>query len=91
MCNVIKVRDISEIRRFAKVSAENKILSLLTSSVTHEMLTPLKCIIQLGTTLLKSADLNVVQEAELIISTANLLLSQVNQILDKNMLENNNF
>jgi hypothetical protein len=55
------------------------------------MLTPLKCIIQFGTKLLKSKDPNVVKEAELIVSTANLLLSQVNQILDKNMMDNNAF
>jgi hypothetical protein len=66
-------------------------LNLLTSSVTHEMLTPLKCIVQFGTKLLKSRDPFVVKEAELIVSTANLLLSQVNQILDKNMLDNNAF
>jgi signal transduction histidine kinase len=66
-------------------------LSMLTSSVTHEMITPLKCIIQFGTTLLKSSDPKVVKEAELIVSTAKLLLSEVKQILDRNMLENNAF
>jgi len=42
---VLTIRDISEINNFARVSAENKMLSLLTSSVTHEMITPLKCVI----------------------------------------------
>jgi hypothetical protein len=76
-CIVLTLRDISEINNYAKVSAENKMLSLLTSSVTHEMITPLKCVIQFGTTLLKSKDPSVVKEAELIVSTAKLLLSQV--------------
>jgi hypothetical protein len=88
---VLTIRDISEINNYAKVSAENKMLSLLTSSVTHEMITPLKCIIQFGTTLLKSNDPHVVKEAELIVSTAKLILSQVKHILDKNMLDNNTF
>lgn len=74
---MLTIRDISEINNFAKVSAQNKMLSLLTSSVTHEMITPLKCVIQFGMTLLKSKDLSVVKEAELIVSTAKLLLSQV--------------
>jgi len=39
------------------------------------MITPLKCIIQFGTSLLKSKDPLVVKEAELIVSTAKLLLS----------------
>lgn len=74
---MLTIRDISEINNFAKVSAQNKMLSLLTSSVTHEMITPLKCVIQFGMTLLKSKDPSVVKEAELIVSTAKLLLSQV--------------
>ena len=90
-CKVLTIRDITEIKRFAKVSADNKMLSLLNSSVTHEMITPLKCVIQFGTTLLKSKDPKVVKEAELIVSTAKLLLSQVKQTLDKNMLDNNSF
>jgi CO dehydrogenase/acetyl-CoA synthase delta subunit len=88
---VLTIRDITEIDRFAKVSAANKMLSLLTSTVTHEMITPLKCVIQFGTTLLKSKDPNVLKEAELIVSTAKLLLSQVKLTLDKNMLDNNAF
>jgi hypothetical protein len=45
-CQVLTVCDITEIDKFAKLSADNKMLSLLTSSVTHEMITPLKCIIE---------------------------------------------
>lgn len=52
-------------------------LSLLNSSVTHEMITPLKCIIQFGSNLLKSKDPTVHMEAELIVSTTKLILSQV--------------
>ena len=44
-CIVLTLRDISDINNYVKVSAENKMLSLLTSSVTHEMITPLKCVI----------------------------------------------
>ena len=66
-------------------------LSLLTSTVTHEMITPLKCVIQFGETLLNAKDPKVSKEAELIVSTAKLLLSQVKLTLDKNMLDNNAF
>jgi len=82
---------MSDVEKYAEVEAENKILSLLTTSVTHEMLTPLKCVVQFGTTLLKSSDPSVVKEAQLIVSTAKLLLSEVKLILDKNMLDNNAF
>jgi len=40
---------------------------------------------------MKSTDVTVVKEAELIVSTAQLLLSEVKLVLDKNMLDNNMF
>jgi hypothetical protein len=43
---LVTIRDITEIRAFSKISENNKMLTLLTSSVTHEMITPLKCIYQ---------------------------------------------
>jgi hypothetical protein len=43
---LVTMRDITEIRKFSKISENNKMLTLLTSSVTHEMITPLKCILQ---------------------------------------------
>ena len=39
---LVTIRDITEIRTFSKISENNKMLTLLTSSVTHEMITPLK-------------------------------------------------
>lgn len=47
-CIVVKLRDISEIREKAKLSAENKMLSLMASSVSHEMITPMRCIVHLA-------------------------------------------
>lgn len=44
-CWILTVRDISKIKQIAKLSAENDTLSLLTSSVSHELITPIKCII----------------------------------------------
>ena len=41
--------------------------------------------------MLKSKDPQVAKEAELIVSTAKLLLSQVKLTLDKNMIDNNAF
>jgi len=48
---VLTIRDISKIDEIAKLQAENKMVNMYTSSVTHEMLTPLKCIIELGNVL----------------------------------------
>ena len=88
----MSVRDISELRRFSKISENNKILTLLTSSVTHEMITPLRCIIQFAHNVLKlTTDPKQRKELELILSTSQLLLSQVKLLLDRNMLERNIF
>jgi hypothetical protein len=48
------IRDISAIHQLTKTEQKMDLLSLLTSSVTHELLTPLKSIIALCETLLKT-------------------------------------
>ena len=47
-CCMVQLRDITEIKKLAKLSAQNKMLTMFTSSVTHEMITPLKCATQLA-------------------------------------------
>ena len=46
-CRVLTFRDVTEVKKAAKIQEANKILSMLTSTVTHELLTPLKCMISL--------------------------------------------
>lgn len=63
-------------------------LTLLTSSVTHELITPLKCIIQFTLSVLqRTNDPEKRKDLELVLLTAQLLLSQVKLLLDRNMLE----
>lgn len=72
------------------MEADNKLLHMLTSSVTHEMVTPLKCMINFSEKVsdsMKSSKSPGKKEARLITTTAKLLLSQVQLLLDKNMLE----
>jgi len=42
------IRDVTEINQLAKLSADNKMLNLFNSTVTHEMITPLKCLSEFG-------------------------------------------
>ena len=92
VCKLLQFRDISDISNLARVSAENKMLSLLTSSVTHEMLTPLKCIIEFAHMLIKELQNSPLRRiAELVLSTSKLLLSEVKTLLDKIMIEKNLF
>jgi hypothetical protein len=86
---VLTIRDISELDKVAKLEADNKMVTLYTSSITHELLAPLKCIIELGNVILRKVkDPKTIEHINLVISTAQLLLSEVKLLLDKNLLEN---
>ena len=69
-------RDVTEKKKLAKIEKANKLLHMLTSSVTHEMVTPLKCMISFAAIILKELQNSPKRkEAELIMTTAKLLLS----------------
>ena len=71
---------------------QNTLLTLLQSSVSHELLTPLKCITSFAQNLerdLKHSPMK--KEAQLISLTAQLLQSQVKMNLDKSLIENGRF
>ena len=44
---MLTIRDVSKIREHAKLSADNKLLHIYSSSMSHELLTPLKCVKQM--------------------------------------------
>jgi len=68
---VLTIRDISELDKVAKLEADNKMVTLYTSSITHELLAPLKCIIELGNTILRKVkDPKTIEHITLVISTA---------------------
>lgn len=75
-CKVATFRDVTELKKIAKIEADNKLLQLLTSSVTHEMVTPLKCIVNFSESLVKELRNSPKKhEAELIMTTSKLLLA----------------
>jgi len=68
-------------------------MDMVTSSVTHDMVTPLKSVSclsrRLSHKLLKGSQLQ--KDSMLIYSTSQLLLSEVKLLLDRSMLEKNKF
>jgi K+-sensing histidine kinase KdpD len=75
-CKVATFRDVTEKKQLGLMKETNKLLHMLTSSVTHEMVTPLKCMISFAAIVLKELqNSSKRKEAELIITTAKLLLS----------------
>ena len=64
----------------------------MTNSVTHELMTPLKCISSFARSLQKELQHSEKRkEAELIDVTSKLMISHVSLLLDKSMLENKAF
>ena len=76
----------------AKLSAENKMLTMMSSSISHELITPLRCIEQISKKMVsKRVNEEQTFDAELIMSTASMLLTRVKGNLDKNLLTQNMF
>lgn len=69
---------------------EQQLLKVREATVTHEMITPLRCISKFAEDLKGSLqDFASNKVAELIYKTSKLLECQVNELLDKHMLEKN--
>jgi hypothetical protein len=67
-------------------------LSLMSSAVSHEMITPLKCLISMSQGLGKKITSESLKyEVELISITSKMLLNQVKGHLDRNLLDANLF
>lgn len=89
---MLNIRDISHLEKMAKQKQELQILEIVTSSVTHDMLTPLKSVSCLSKKLSNSVEsLTQQKEAITIYNTTELLLAEVKLLLDRSMLNNNKF
>lgn len=88
-CRILRIRDITAHKQLEKAQNENKMLSFLQASVSHELLTPIKCIGSIAQELVYALfnNGNLKYKAELIQSTSKILLSQVKFVLDKSMLD----
>ena len=63
-------------------------MQLRQSSVTHELITPLKCITSFAEELcIKIKEKSSKEIIQLIASTSKLVHAQVNELLDKNLLD----
>ena len=84
---------MSAIHKLTKTEKKMDLLSLLTSSVTHEQLTPLKSIIAMCESLLKSKEIPelIKNKLKTIISATSIVLAQVKLLLDKTLFDKNVF
>jgi signal transduction histidine kinase len=67
----------------------NKLLNLLTASVTHELQTPLNCIVQIVNNIVeKTEDETLHKSLKQVELSAKLMSFNVRDLLDRSMLEN---
>jgi hypothetical protein len=60
--------------------------------VSHELITPIRCIIELGNDLIKSIKVGTNNRiSRLIVNTGKLVLAEIKMLLDRNLLENGQF
>ncbi len=92
-CLVLNVRDITDIQVSEKLKSEVKLLGLYSSTISHEMLLPLKNIIAMSSSLEEEFenDDEVAKSAHVIKISGQLLLSQIKTQLDQNLISNNKF
>lgn len=63
-------------------------LSLMTSCMSQELITPLKCIVQIGRSAIKEArQASIIKKTQLIVNTAEFIMSSVKCNMDGDILD----
>jgi len=91
-CQILTIKDISAQINVKEQERKINLLNLLTSSVSHELMTPIRCINSFATDLMYDLrDAKSRSKAQSIFSTGKLLLAQIKMLLDKSLMENGKF
>ena len=91
-CRILVMRDLGPIRQNMKLQSQNKMMSLLQSSISHEMLTPIRCIIEtIKLIRARVSRSDVDSDFRLVINTSHMLQNQIKGSLDRNLLDQNEF
>jgi len=88
-CFILNVSDLTSVKQVSALKTENNLLSLLAANVSHEMMTPLNCIIYFADILINFFRTDKVHEkqAKMIKHGANMMKFLVKDLLDRNLLE----
>ncbi len=75
---MLTIRDLTAQLKLEQAEQKSSLLSLLTSSVSHELITPIRCMVTFGNELVNSKlkDKNK-RKASLIVNTGKLVLTQI--------------
>jgi signal transduction histidine kinase len=84
-CKMLTIRDLTKLLSVEKIESENRFFNTLTATVTHEMMTPLNCIITFGRSLLNT---EYHSKAKIIVNVAQLIKMNLKDLLDRSLIEN---
>lgn len=87
---LIILHDVTKLHEVTKLQSQNKMIQLLNSSCNHEMIAPIKCIIDIAAGNHDSSGWKCTR-SQVIHNTASFLLNQVMQNLDRSMLDQHKF
>lgn len=90
-CFILTIEDISVHSQLEETKRNNKVLNLLTNSVSRELLTPISCVVELGQNIKQDEDMSLPEMREkvsVMLNAGKLLDIQVKSLLDKSLTEN---
>jgi len=79
------MRNVDKLLSIEKIENENKFFNTLTSTISHEMMTPLNCIITFGRSLFNT---EYRSKAKVIVNVAQLLKMNLKDLLDRSLIQN---
>ena len=86
-CKLLMFRNVTDLRENLELKSQNQMISTMSHFMTNEMITPLKCIVQL---LSKTKMKKPMPNLQLAQDACEMLVSQCTVSVDQNLLSINN-
>jgi signal transduction histidine kinase len=85
---MLTIRDVSKLHDLEQAEAKNNYLNMLNSTVTHELMTPLNCILTFANSIYNALPKGEIKnQSKLIIHSTSLMRLQVRDLLDRTYAE----
>jgi signal transduction histidine kinase len=90
-CYILVIRDTSVHYKLAETKRNNKVLHLLTNSVSRQLLTPISAVVAVGQNMRENKKMSrdeIQDKIKIIVNAGKLLDNSVKSLLDKSLTEN---
>jgi light-regulated signal transduction histidine kinase (bacteriophytochrome) len=83
-CNMVSIRDVTLFKDLRDTQNKNQYLNMLTATVTHELMSPINCIITFSKTIYSTLPNDIVKHSsKKIFDCATLMKMHVRSLLDR--------